>query len=40
MALEVANEGYVFLPRVREPSQHVFRHNPLHDADSIWWLAC
>lgn len=38
MAVEVANEGYLFQPRGRRKGEPVFRHNPLHDTESIWWL--
>ncbi|KAG9028446.1 hypothetical protein FRB95_006478, partial [Tulasnella sp. JGI-2019a] len=40
MAIEVANGGYLFHPVLSDgQSPQPFRHNPLHDLESVWWVA-
>ncbi|KAF8498440.1 hypothetical protein JB92DRAFT_3125288 [Gautieria morchelliformis] len=40
MACEVAEEAYLFNPRASyEDMPTEFRHNPLHDLESLWWIA-
>jgi hypothetical protein len=49
MSVEVELEKYLFVPRVNIvtdikgrvtlPTTRVFRYNPLHDLESLWWVA-
>lgn len=42
MSVEAARQRYVFTPVVGAPRKvprPTWKHNPLHDLDSVWWIS-